>query len=108
MAAYRLRNENGVLVTAQTISFSVDANTAYAPVCWIGVITDTSGCIGDDDQTYCESIYIGLNTSCSNEKTISDTINWNGCTIKYIITQSKSTDCEDCGSNTTSCESMLM
>ena len=104
MAAYRLRNENGVLVTAQTISFSVDANTAYAPVCWIGVITDTSGCIGDDDQTYCESIYIGLNTSCSNEKTISDTINWNGCTIKYIITQSKSTDCEDCGSNTTSCE----
>ncbi len=104
MAAYRLRNENGVLVTALTINFSVDANTAYAPVCWIGVITDTSGCIGDDYQTYCESIYIGVNTSCSNEKTISGTINWNGCTITYIITQSKSTDCEDCGSSVSECE----
>jgi len=90
-------NKNGTLQKSQTINITVDADSAYATVCWVGVIRNTDGCIGDDVQNYCESIYIGVNTSCTDDKQSSGTIRWNGCTITYNITQKRRDDCEDCG-----------
>ena len=90
-------NKNGTLQKSQTINITVDADSAYATVCWVGVIRNTDGCIGDDAQNYCESIYIGVNTSCTDDKQSSGTIRWNGCTITYNITQKRRDDCEDCG-----------
>ena len=97
-------NKNGTLQKSQTINITVDADSAYATVCWVGVIRNTDGCIGDDAQNYCESIYIGVNTSCSDDKQTSGTTSWHDCRITYKIIQSKRTDCEDCGSNTSTCE----
>ena len=90
--------------TEQDIILNVDCDSTYVNVCWLGVITNEEACFGDDVQTYCESIYIGVNTSCSEEKEVNGTITWYDCIITYKIIQSKRTDCEDCGSNTSTCE----
>ena len=103
MAEYYL-NVNGNLQKSQTINLTIDANTAYATVCWVGTVVNSGDCISDVSETYCESVYVGLNDSCEVERYVNGTINWNGCVITYKITQSKNTDCDDCGSNTTSCE----
>ena len=90
--------------TEQDIILNVDCDSTYVNVCWLGVITNEEACFGDDVQTYCESIYIGVNTSCSEEKEVNGTIPWYDCIITYKIIQSKRTDCKDCGSVVTSCQ----
>jgi hypothetical protein len=94
---YYFLKVNGKLVKRQTINVTVEADSAYANICWIGVEHDSSGCFGDVEETFCEPIYIGLG-DCSGQ-TIDSVITWHDCTIEYNITQLPRTDCDPCPSN---------
>ena len=82
--------------TELPIKVTVEADSAYATICWVGVEHDTSGCFGDVEETFCESIFIGLNPSCETKKTSSGAFLWSGKTISYEITQLPRTDCDPC------------
>ena len=100
--AYYLKVNGSSRESAQTISITVDYDSAYVDVCWLGVITDESECFGDDVQTYCESIYIGVN-DCE-EKTYEGTIEWHDCVITYIIIQNPDPNCTSCDKTAPPCE----
>lgn len=91
---YYFLKVNGELVERQTINVTVEADSAYATICWIGVEHDSSGCFGDVEETFCEPIYIGLG-DCSGQSS-SSAITWHDCTIEYHITQLPRTDCDPC------------
>jgi hypothetical protein len=99
---YYLKVNGSSRATQQTINLRVDYDSAYVNVCWLGVITDEGACFGDDVQTYCESVYIGIN-GCS-ERTSRGSIDWHGCTINYVIVQEPDPNCENCSPTTCSCE----
>ena len=103
MAEYYL-NVNGNLQKSQTINLTIDANTAYATVCWVGTVVNSGDCISDVSETYCESVYVGINTPCSPERLVSGTTYWHSCRITYKITQSENTNCDNCGDPITTCE----
>lgn len=86
--------------TKQPIKVTVEADSAYANICWIAVNGDDSGCFGAVEETFCEPIYIGLG-DCSG-KTVSGEVAWSG--VKYEITQLPRTDCEDCDEIVPPCE----
>lgn len=85
---------NGQLTKNQIINATIEADSAYATICWIGVEHDQSGCFGDVEETFCEPIYIGFG-DCSGQSS-SSTITWHDCTIEYHITQLPRTDCDPC------------
>lgn len=80
--------------TKLPIKVTVEADSAYATICWVGVEHDPSGCFGDVEETFCESIYIGVG-DCS-QHSYSGQFDWSGKTISYIITQLPRTDCDPC------------
>lgn len=105
---YCVKQENGNICsgTASTISVTnVAANEASVSICWVGVITEDDGCNKcESEQTFCELIYIGENTSTTQRPPIEGSIIWHDITIPYSITQNGSTVEPDCGSaTTTSC-----
>ena len=86
------------------IRVNVGAKDTSASICWIGITKTVDTCWNcSDEGSYCESVYIGENTDCTENKHYSGTFLWNGITIYYYITQDKA-DCPDCGTETTSCE----
>lgn len=82
--------------TELPIKVTVEADSAYANICWIAVNGDDSECFGAVEETFCEPIYIGLNPSCETEKISGGTFPWSGKTISYVITQLPRTDCDPC------------
>lgn len=100
--AYYLKVNNSSRETTQTINLTVGYDSAYVNICWLGVITDNSNCFGDDVQTYCQSVYIGIN-GCT-ARTISDTITWHDCVITYVITQEADPSCTSCDKVAPPCE----
>lgn len=89
--------------TASTITVTnVAANETSVSICWVGIITEDDGCNKcETEQTYCEVIYIGENTSTTERPPIEGSIIWHGITIPYSITQNGKAVEPDCESATT-------
>lgn len=86
------------------IRVNVGAKDTSASICWVGITKTVDDCwTSSEEGSFCESVYIGENTDCINNKYYSGTFLWNGITIYYYITQAHA-DCPDCGRERTSCE----
>ena len=85
--------------TASTITVTnVAANETSASICWVGIIIEDDGCNKcEAEQSYCELIYIGENTS-SSRRTVEGSIIWHDITIPYTIIQDGKTVEPDCES----------
>lgn len=91
--------------TASTITVTnVAANETSVSICWIGIITEETNCQPcETEQTFCELIYIGENTSTASTAHTGNIV-WHDITIPYSITQKGNTVEPDCESaTTTSC-----
>lgn len=91
--------------TASTITVTnVAANETSVSICWVGIITEETNCQPcENEQTFCELIYIGENTSTASTAHTGNII-WHDITIPYSITQKGNTVEPDCESaTTTSC-----
>ena len=87
------------------IRVNVSAKDTSASICWIGITETEEACwSGSDESCYCESVYIGENTDCNNNKHYSGTFEWHGITIHYYITQAHAEDCHGCGTKITYCD----
>lgn len=82
----------------------IEATDVSASICWIGIITEDDGCNRcETEQTYCETVYVGENTT-TDVIPHTGTTTWHGITIWYTINQSGITIEPDCESaTTTSC-----
>lgn len=91
--------------TATTVTLSASAEDTSVSVYWFGIIqygnSDTT-CTPLDEKWYSETIYIGENTDCNENKKISGTIEWYSCEITYHIIQSKAI-CETCDDISATC-----
>ena len=89
---YRVKNND--------VSVYIEASDVSAPICWVGIISDDDKCKPcSGEQTYCELIYVGENTSTS-PTAHTGTIDWHGNTIRYTINQAAAERHEECTTET--------
>lgn len=80
------------------IRVNVGAKDTSASICWVGITKTVDDCwTSSEEGSYCESVYIGENTDCTNDKVYTGTFLWHGITIYYEITQAHA-DCPPCPS----------
>ena len=95
-----------VLVNGSTPSESnrvianIEATDVSALICWVGIIDNDNKCNPySGEQTYCETVYVGENTSTSSTA-YTGTIIWHGNTIWYTINQSGVPEQQECTTKT--------
>ena len=83
---------------------NIEATDVSALICWVGIIDNDNNCNPySSEQTYCETVYVGENTTTEVIRH-TGTTTWHGITIWYTINQSGITIEPDCESaTTTSC-----
>ena len=79
---------------------NIEATDVSALICWVGIIDNDNKCNPySGEQTYCETVYVGENTTAS-ARTFEDTLDWHGETVWYTIYQSSAATQEECTTKT--------
>lgn len=87
-----------------TVNVLVAALDSSAVVSWYGIAVCKDTCpISREGKWYSYLVYFGENESCSNSRTITGSVDWNGCTIGYEIKQLQKDCGSGCGETITSC-----